>query len=193
MLFQENEVLSSISSFLLSNPDCVRRAADWEQRQKIKKGYQWVTFFEWKRSLFLDLLPCPWKRHRKRKQWIKVKRMVMLTITSVFPFRPCVWDNLSMWEFLGYFSEGKGFVSVPCGFMCHVYNDKLNRARGQVWEVAHIISKRLCAAWRGWDPGTPSRWKRRVWGIVWTLRDSSPQQDGWEVGWARGREKTWLI
>lgn len=137
MLFQENEVLSSISSFLLSNPDCVRRAADWEQRQKIKKGYQWVTFFEWNRSLFLDLLPCPWKRHRKRKQWIKVKRMVMLTITSVFPFRPCVWDNLSMWEFLGYFSEGKGFVSVPCGFLCHVYNDKLNRARGQVWEVAH--------------------------------------------------------
>lgn len=61
------KVLFSIFSFLLSNPGCVARAADWEQRKKIKKGYQQVTFFKEKRALFLDFLPCLWKRHRKKK------------------------------------------------------------------------------------------------------------------------------
>lgn len=37
-----------------------------------------------------------------------------------------VWDNLSMWEFFGYFSE-KGHISVPCGFHCHVYTNKLKQ------------------------------------------------------------------
>lgn len=122
------KIFSSIFRFLLSNPGYVRRAADWEQRKKIKKGYQQVTFFKVKRALFLDLLPCLWKRHRK-KETIDKRDMNGNVDNNVCLYSPSshVWDNLSMWEFFCYFSE-KRLMSVLCGFHRNVYTNKLNRA-----------------------------------------------------------------
>lgn len=52
---------------------------------------------------------------------------------SVFTFRPYVGQSVHVGIFFfGYFSEGEGFMSVPCGFQCHIYNNKLKMAREQV-------------------------------------------------------------